>query len=153
VSKMVSFDQDPSRMQDVAGIEWMGVDDKILADDLLARRQSSEDRSKSDVAKDFLRQYLASGPAEHTAVRKAAKHHGIYPRTLERARQQIGWTAIVGNLRAGGKSIWGLDGQSPEDFVVENTTPAKTKLQTQDDDESPSEAVALDAAAFSSPDP
>jgi len=117
VSKDVSFDGGTAT-QDVAGIEWKGTDDKVLADELLAKRHGREERSRLEEAKEFLKQFLASGPAEHTTVRRAAKPHGIAERTLERARVQLGWTAIVGNLRAGGKSIWGLEGQSPADFAA-----------------------------------
>lgn len=114
VSKLVPFDE--AFTQDVAGIEWKGVDHQLLADELLARRENHEERSKLEEAKDFLRNYLAAGPAEHTTVRAAATRHGIAKRTLERARRQAGWTAIVGNLKTGGRTIWGLAGQSVDDF-------------------------------------
>ena len=116
VSKDVSFENDGPVTQDVAGIEWEGVDKNITADELLARRQGREERSKLEEAKAFLMNILASGPMEHTAVRGEARRNYIAPRTLERALPDVGWSDIVGNLRAGGKSIWGLKGQSLDDY-------------------------------------
>jgi len=116
VSKDMSFDDDNPTTQDVAGIEWKGVDNEITADELLARRQDREERSKLEEAKEFLKNVLTSGPAEHAVVRSAARRHGIKDRTLERALPHVGWRNIAGNLRAGGKSIWGLEGQSPADY-------------------------------------
>ena len=136
VSKSMSFDEGSA--QDVAGIEWKGVDDKLRADDLLARRESREERSKLDEAKVFLRHYLALGPREHSLVRVAAQRQGIAPRTLQRARQQVGWTEIVGNLQAGGMTIWGLDGQSPSDFKKsDGETPSGTQQPDDDSTEVP----------------
>ena len=134
VSKSMPFDE--GSVQDVAGIEWKGVDDKLRADDLLAKRESREERSKLDEAKDFLRRYLAFGPAQHKKVRDAAKPHGIATRTLERARRQVGWTEIVGNLQAGGVTIWGLDGQSPSDFKKGE---GEIQSRTQQPDDDPTE--------------
>jgi len=116
VSKDVSFEDDGPITQDVDGIEWVGVDAQITADELLARRQGREDRSKLEEAKDFLKRFLAAGPAEQSAVRRAAERLGIKDRTLERALEAVGWSAIVGNLRAGGKSIWGLTGHTADDY-------------------------------------
>ena len=116
VSKDVSFEDGNPTTQDVAGIEWRGVDDKITADELLARREGREERSKLEEAKAFLTNFLASGPVEHAVVRSAARRHGIRDRTLERALPHIGWSNIHGNLRAGGKSIWGLKGQTLDDY-------------------------------------
>jgi hypothetical protein len=117
VSKDVWFEDDGSTMtQDVAGIEWVGVDAEITADELLARRQGRDERSRLEEAKDFLTRFLATGPAEQSAVRQAAGRLGIRDRTLERALEAVGWSAIVGNLRAGGKSIWGLNGQTADDY-------------------------------------
>ncbi len=127
VSRDVSFDEG-LWTQDVASIEWKGVDDKLLADDLLARRESREQRSKLDEAKAFLMSHLASGPLEHSGVRAAAKAHGIAARTLERARDEIGWYHFVGNPGAGAKSIWGLEGQSVGDF--KESSAAKPNAQT-----------------------
>ena len=134
VSKDVSFEDDNPTTQDVAVIEWKGVDDKITADELLARREGREERSKLEEAKAFLTNYLASGPVEHAVVRSAARRHGIKERTLERALSQVGWSNIQGNLRAGGKSIWGLKGQSPEDYG---------KPPSASEDESPVEPADL----------
>ena len=116
MSKDVSFENDGPVTQDVAGIEWEGVDKNITADELLARRQGREERSKLEEAKAFLTNILASGPMEHTTVRSAAKRLYIAARTLERALPDVGWSDIVGNLRTGGKSIWGLKGQSLDDY-------------------------------------
>jgi len=121
VSKDVSFDESDA-IQDVAAIEWKGVDDKVLADELLAKREGREERTKLEEAKDFLQKFLAYGPREQATVRNAAKRHGIKDRTLDRARLQVGWTAIIGNLRTGGKSIWGVAGQSAADFVENAVT-------------------------------
>ncbi len=160
VSKDVSFENDGSTTQDVAGIEWKGVDDTVLADELLARRAGREERSKLQEAKDFLKNFLASGPAEHTAVREAARRHGIAARTLERALPQVGWHAIVGNLQASGKSIWGLEEQTPADFKAANDAVpdsktdgqakgGKTKRRAKRDGEASSEVPALEPADLS----
>lgn len=150
VSKDVFFDKDSAATQSVAGIDWVGVDDKIQADDLLARRQGREDRSKLEEAKEFLKQFLASGPVEHKTVRSAAKRLGIAVRTLERARLQVGWTSIVGNLHAGGTAIWGLEGHGPADFrAVGTTTPAETERIANGDGTRPSGEPALERADLS----
>jgi len=117
VSKDVRFEDDGSTItQDVAGIEWGGVDDHITGDELLARREAREERSKLEEAKAFLKNFLASRPVEHTIVRSAARRHGITQRTLERALSHVGWSNIDGNLRTGGKAIWGLKGQTLDDY-------------------------------------
>lgn len=120
VSKNVLLDEGST--QDVASIEWQGVNDEILADDLLAKRENREQRSKLEAAKEFLRNYLATGPVEHSAVRAAAKRHGIKDRTLERARDTVGWWGFVGSLKTGGKSVWGLKGQSAKGFKEPNAS-------------------------------
>ncbi|HEY6224700.1 MAG TPA: AAA family ATPase [Gemmatimonadales bacterium] len=128
VSKDVSFEDEGSTIrQDVAGIEWEGVDDHITGDELLARREGREERSKLEEAKAFLTNYLASGPVEHSVVRKTAKRQGITERTLERALSQVGWSDIAGNLRRGGKSIWGLKGQQLDEY---GNPPPESKEET-----------------------
>jgi len=115
VAKEVPFD-DGGPAEKVAAIKWQGVDADVTGDDLLARREDRESRSKLTEAKAFLANFLEFGPVERSAVLAAAKKHGISDRTLERARRSVGWAASVGNLRTGGKSIWGLPGQSVADF-------------------------------------
>jgi hypothetical protein len=159
VSALVPVNEDET--QDVAKIEWQGSNDSVMADDLLARRGSREERSKLEEAKDFLMNYLASGPVEHSAVRAAATRQGIARRTLERARLEVGWTTTVGNLRTGGKSIWGIEGQSPEDFkALEDLVPgvtaapqakgsSQTKRRTQQNAEPSSKEPPLQPANLS----
>lgn len=132
VSKEVSFDDGSMATEDVAGIEWLGVDDKVLAEELLAKREGREERTKLEDAREFLKKFLAAHPMEHTSVRSAANRHGIKPRTLERARSHVAWSRIVGNLNAGGKTIWGLEGQTEVDFVSANRTATEERLEPAD---------------------
>ena len=132
VSKEVSFDDGSIATEDVAGIEWLGVDDKVLAEELLARREGREERTKLEEAREFLKKFLAARPMEHTSVRGAASRHGIAKRTLERARTGVAWSRIIGNLNAGGKTIWGLEGQSEADFESANRAAPEERLEPAD---------------------
>lgn len=116
VSRDLALMEGEDATESVAAIDWRGVDTTIQADELLARREGREERTKLEVAKEFLKNILADGPMDHRAVRSEGRKLGITKRTLERARQQLGWTCIVGNLRAGGRQIWGLQGQTPGEF-------------------------------------
>lgn len=104
--------------QEVASVNWAGVDDSITAEDLLARRESREVRTRLDEAKRFLESMLGDGPVSRTEVLKAARRQGIEKRTLERARSEIGWTQTDGNLRYGGTQVWGLKGQSLDEYLA-----------------------------------
>lgn len=109
VSRDVLLVEDDGVVESVAAIEWRGVDEAIQADELLVRRSGREERTKLEEAKEFLRSILADGPMDHRTIRRAAKSYDIRTRTLERAREQIGWTRIEGNLRVGGRQVWGLN--------------------------------------------
>jgi hypothetical protein len=106
---------DGSPTQEVAVIEWLGTDPQLQADDLLARRQSCEERRKREEAEDFLKDFLKDGPVPHWRAKQAAKRLGIAIRTLERARNKVSWSETVGNRRTG-ETVWGLNGQTVDDY-------------------------------------
>lgn len=120
VSAVVQFcsagENDEHFTQDVAAVKWIGVDETVSAEDLLSRRESREARSRLDEAKTFLKHYLADGPAPRKDVLTAARRQGIEKRTLERARGELGWTLIHGNLRYGGCQVWGLSDQTLDEY-------------------------------------
>jgi putative DNA primase/helicase len=73
-------------LYDTARIGWDGVSD-LSADDLL--RGQDPDAPERDEAETFLRDYLASGPAEVKLIEREAKKLDINARTLRRARERL----------------------------------------------------------------
>lgn len=73
------------------GLRWTGLSD-LTAARLLARDTREEDTPR-DRAKQFLREILAGGPRASKEVQEAAAAAGIALRTLERAQEELGVTA------------------------------------------------------------
>jgi hypothetical protein len=56
----------------------------------------------------FLQETLADGPRPATQVQQLASEHGIAPRTLRRARSQLGVLMLRRGFGAGAVSVWRL---------------------------------------------
>jgi hypothetical protein len=84
-------------------VEWLG-DSPLSADDLLAGAAHASDRPRDQAAL-FLKQFLADGPRTSDDV------GGIAPRTLERAKKDLG--VRCGRVRRGGRPVtyWLLPSQ------------------------------------------
>lgn len=90
-----------------AGFVWTGLSD-LTASRLLARETRDED-SPRDRAKQFLRELLAAGPRASKEVQEAAAAAGIALRTLERAQEELGVTAAPrGRQGSRGVEAWYL---------------------------------------------
>lgn len=75
-------------------VHWIGKAD-LSADQILASRESDEERSQQDLATDWLREYLLSCPEQTKAsadILRDARLDGHSQRTIQRAREQLGVT-------------------------------------------------------------
>ncbi len=71
----------------VAHVEWLKGESKLHANDLLLMQgKKQRDPNALDIAKDFLKIELASGPHKSTEIEEKAKEAGISKKTLARAR-------------------------------------------------------------------
>lgn len=78
-----------------AGLVWESTPVEGFAEDLLAMDEpgSRTDRKERDVAKQFLIDTLTGGPVASKEIYGDARANGIAPRTLERAKTDLGVTA------------------------------------------------------------
>ena len=84
----------------------------ISATDLLRGYQNNtEDRGALGEAVDFLREYLNDGPKNAKSTQGAAEDAGIAPRTLRRAREQLGIKPKKSTLTS--QWVWALS-ESPD---------------------------------------
>lgn len=90
---------------------WLGRSE-LTAQDLDARPRRGRGRSAVEIAEDFVRELLTSGPRLATEVRAAAKDAKISERTLERAQASLGVVHLRvddGKKRqGGGRWTWQL---------------------------------------------
>jgi hypothetical protein len=83
----------------------LGNSDRSVGDILRTGGERSEGRSEIEVAKDYLRDYLADGGhLSKEVINDAREGHGISEKTLRRAQKDIGVTAY----QSGGKWWWRL---------------------------------------------
>ena len=95
-------------VQNAAGyphVEWLGASE-ITSEELLSEPTSSEELSKTDEAIDFLESKLADGPMVGAEVISDAKKNDVDPRTLRRARIQLGITRETGCVFKQGHDRW-----------------------------------------------
>jgi hypothetical protein len=89
---------------------WAGSVE-LSAEQLLAPRQSDDERSARDEAREFLLELLADGVVPVKEVKRAARDAELSWRTIERAKGELGVTASrqgeTGN-RGGGQWVWSL---------------------------------------------
>jgi putative DNA primase/helicase len=72
-----------------------------------------EERSALDEAKDFLRMELADGPVSKKEIERDADGMGISPRTLKRAKKDLGIEARKEGFAKGGVWKWALPPKGP----------------------------------------
>jgi hypothetical protein len=77
----------------VARVEWLGAS-QHTADQLMAGPADPDERSAIDTAVAFLQDALDDGPKPVREVIRDARAEGIAPRTLDRARAQLGVRSV-----------------------------------------------------------
>jgi RecA-family ATPase len=84
-------------------VVWDGQPVTVSADEALRATdaQGGSDHTAATEAEDFLREFLAGGPAPAKDGEEHARAIGIAPRTLKRARKKLGVVAEKGGLREG----------------------------------------------------
>ncbi|MCL2495491.1 MAG: hypothetical protein FWE98_07560 [Oscillospiraceae bacterium] len=85
------------------GFRWIG-EYNITLDELLAGETSPRRNREREQAKQFLAELLADGPVDSEAVYALAEEQNIAPRTLERAKVEIGAKSHKPN----GNWIWSM---------------------------------------------
>jgi len=85
----------------------------VTADEALAAEAAASPRGhQREEAKDFLQQLLTGGPVGVGDVNKQAEALGITPRTLRRARIDLGVITTKGDFKGG----WALSLPPKKDF-------------------------------------
>jgi putative DNA primase/helicase len=107
--------RDSGTLGDVPNIAWSADPVDLSADDALAAiaGQGGDDDGRKGAlgeAMDFLRHELAGGAKPSGEVKKAATAAGIKPRTLDRARAELGVVAAPDGF--GGPWTWALPAQT-----------------------------------------
>lgn len=99
---------------DGAGLTWTGISE-LTARQLLAR-DTKNDETPRETAKQFLRAFLAGGPRASREVQAAARNAGIADRTLERAQEELGVVATP-KAKSGKRGVeaWFLSLPGPPD--------------------------------------
>ena len=86
-------------------VSWEGPTDWTAESLFAASLECDKSRTARREARDFLQKALDLGPMASTEVIEAGKAHGIAPRTLERARRDLG---VTSERRGGRKGTWYL---------------------------------------------
>ena len=86
------------------GFRWVGEYD-ITLDELLAGETSPRRNREREKAKEFLAELLADGPVDSETVYALAAEQNIAPRTLERAKSEIG----AKSHKPGETWIWSME--------------------------------------------
>jgi putative DNA primase/helicase len=103
----------------ISSIEWEPGTIDMTADQALAAASgTTESRSAKAEATEFLRDALASGPVPAERVQEQAQEDGIAPRTLRRARKDLG--VIIEKDGFQGPSMWCLPKGGQETPKVAN---------------------------------
>lgn len=89
---------------DVVGVTWLG-ESSATADDLLS---STEDRTLTAEAVDFLRDCLADGPRSRQDIRRDGFRLGLTDKALRRARESLGVVVERDDSTKGRPSTWSL---------------------------------------------
>lgn len=90
----------------VAKIKWIGSSD-ISANQLVAPKNPSAAAERND-AKEFLKATLADGELPATEVQELAKQEGFNPRTLRRAKKELGVVSNRHGFGSDGIVFWKL---------------------------------------------
>ena len=99
-------------------IEWRG-ECSYAAEDLLGPQKSTG--SKSDDAKDLLRQTLENGPIEQRVIKQLAVDRGMAYRTVERAKAELGIISSRVGFGPGSVVSWSLPEAEPDEPYHANT--------------------------------
>lgn len=124
----LTFRLAPIAGSDVARVEWLG-ETSHTARSLLDVPIAEEDRAERDQergaraeARAWLRDALAAGPVPAGDVQAAAKRDGVAPRTLDRAKGDLGVVASrQGGIADAGRWAWRLP--ATEDGPLTSPTP------------------------------
>lgn len=124
----LAFRLAPIEGSDVARVEWIG-ETPHTARSLLDVPVAEEDRAERDQergaraeARAWLRDALAAGPVPAGDVQAAAKRDGVAPRTLDRAKGDLGVVASrQGGIADAGRWAWRLP--SPDGAPLSPPTP------------------------------
>jgi hypothetical protein len=90
-----------------AHVEWTGVS-RYNANELLEAGRPDEERSKTDDAVGWLREYLSDGPVGAAEAKRAGRENGFSERTIERARERLGAHVKRSGFGKGSKVEWHL---------------------------------------------
>src|SRR5262249_51355950 len=94
-------------------VSWEGPTDWTAEALFAASMEGDKTRAARKEAREFLQKALDLGPLPTNEVIDAGKAHGIAPRTLERARRDLG---VMSERRGGRKGTWYLKLlESPDD--------------------------------------
>ena len=102
-------------------IAWENEPVSMTADEALVPFEQDGERTATDEAKNFLRDYLVGGPRKVSEVQKEAKQAGISEKPLRCAREKLGVKSK--KLDFAGGWVWAL----PED--AQNSEDAKSKKE------------------------
>lgn len=119
-SACVGDDHGPAR------IEWLG-ESRHNGSDLLVARQTDDEKSALDEAKEWLQSVLTTPRLKREAI-KEARTEGISDRTLDRAAKELGVVSERDDAVQGRPATWSLPGYPPgvmrQDPLADNQQPA-----------------------------
>ncbi len=99
-------------------IDWEPDPVKLSADEALATSCADEGRrSAREEAVAWLEDMLGAGPVPAKAMLAAAERDGIKPRTLDRARAELGVVPEREGFAGQGRWVWRLPHRAPPDFI------------------------------------
>ena len=105
-------------------VSWEGLTQWSAETLFAASMESATAKTARKDARQFLQTYLERGPIPTTEVIDAGKAQGIAPRTLERARRELG---ITSERRGGRKGTWYLRlVEAEEDTANDDDEPVAT---------------------------
>jgi 5S rRNA maturation endonuclease (ribonuclease M5) len=111
-------------------VRWEDGECSLRAADLLALPTDVEERGQLHDAADFLREVLDAGPLAAKEVQRQAAAADIAPRTLRRAREQLG--VKPRKVGIGGPWVWALP-IGPDPKMTKPWPPSKIAGKPEDD--------------------